>query len=245
MRKLVKVKPWIVRGPRTRWKRANTCRRPMNWTTTSRTACASTACCATRLPDLRPGSRVPRPAAIALAQRYNLDNRDQGARSAWRCSREHEGIWGCTFVGECTKVCPKHVDPAGAIQRYKLTAAVESMKSFFMPEARDGEKTLTYTDVPSALACDDRCRPTGGFNSARISSSSCAKATCIFVAWFVVFLLMLVRAVSESEAATSSSCLGGAPARVAAESGQPCLPSVSHHHVLPGGAAGAGGSHRP
>jgi fumarate reductase iron-sulfur subunit len=46
---------------------------------------------------------------------------------------EHEGIWGCTFVGECTKVCPKHVDPAGAIQRYKLTAAVDSMKSFFMP----------------------------------------------------------------------------------------------------------------
>ena len=73
------------------------------------------------------------PAAIALAQRYNLDSRDQGARSDWRSSREHEGIWGCTFVGECTKVCPKHVDPAGAIQRYKLDAAVEWLKSFFMP----------------------------------------------------------------------------------------------------------------
>ena len=61
------------------------------------------------------------PAAIALAQRYNLDNRDEGPPKRMEVLSEHEGIWGCTFVGECTKVCPKHVDPAGAIQRYKLT----------------------------------------------------------------------------------------------------------------------------
>ena len=73
------------------------------------------------------------PAAIALAQRYNLDSRDEGAAERLEVLSEHEGIWGCTFVGECTKVCPKNVDPAGAIQRYKLTAALESMKSFFMP----------------------------------------------------------------------------------------------------------------
>ena len=73
------------------------------------------------------------PAAIALAQRYNLDNRDEGAAQRMDVLSEHAGIWGCTFVGECTKVCPKHVDPAGAIQRYKLTGALESMKAFFMP----------------------------------------------------------------------------------------------------------------
>ena len=54
------------------------------------------------------------PAAIALAQRYNLDSRDQGAKLRHELLSEHEGIWGCTFVGECTKVCPKGVDPAGA-----------------------------------------------------------------------------------------------------------------------------------
>jgi fumarate reductase iron-sulfur subunit len=43
------------------------------------------------------------------------------------------GIWSCTFVGECTKVCPKHVDPAGAIQRYKLSSALEWVKDFVMP----------------------------------------------------------------------------------------------------------------
>jgi fumarate reductase iron-sulfur subunit len=44
-----------------------------------------------------------------------------------------DGVWGCTFVGECTRACPKDVDPAGAIQRYKLTAATESLKSFLLP----------------------------------------------------------------------------------------------------------------
>jgi len=65
------------------------------------------------------------PAAIALAQRYNLDSRDQGDRLD--LLNTDEGIWGCTFVGECTSACPKHVDPAEAIQRYKLTAAARSL----------------------------------------------------------------------------------------------------------------------
>ena len=42
-------------------------------------------------------------------------------------------MWGCTFVGECTRVCPKHVDPAGAIQRYKLKAAQENVKAVLLP----------------------------------------------------------------------------------------------------------------
>ena len=73
------------------------------------------------------------PAAAALAQRYNLDSRDEGSSERMKVLSQHEGIWACTFVGECTKVCPKHVDPAGAIQRYKLTAAVDLLKSYFLP----------------------------------------------------------------------------------------------------------------
>jgi fumarate reductase iron-sulfur subunit len=73
------------------------------------------------------------PAAIALAERYDLDSRDHGARERLDVLIEREGVWGCTFVGECTSVCPKHVDPAGAIQRYKLKAAKESVKAFLLP----------------------------------------------------------------------------------------------------------------
>jgi fumarate reductase iron-sulfur subunit len=63
------------------------------------------------------------PAALALAQRYNLDSRDQGAEQRLDALSQDHGIWSCTFVGECSAVCPKGVDPAGAIQRYKLQAA--------------------------------------------------------------------------------------------------------------------------
>src|SRR5216683_1256819 len=73
------------------------------------------------------------PAAIALAQRYNMDSRDEGASERLDILSHHDGIWGCTFVGECTEVCPKHVDPAGAIQQYKLTASMERFKSFLLP----------------------------------------------------------------------------------------------------------------
>jgi fumarate reductase iron-sulfur subunit len=76
------------------------------------------------------------PAAIALAERYDLDSRDHGARERLDVLIEHEGVWGCTFVGECTRVCPKHVDPAGAIQRYKVKAARESVKAFLLPRGR-------------------------------------------------------------------------------------------------------------
>jgi len=41
------------------------------------------------------------PAAIALAQRYNLDSRDQGAKDRFPVLSQHDAIWGCTFVGEC------------------------------------------------------------------------------------------------------------------------------------------------
>lgn len=75
------------------------------------------------------------PAAIALAQRYNLDSRDGGAQDRLTVLSDHDGVWGCTFVGECTRACPKGVDPAGAIQRYKVTAATESVKSLLLPKA--------------------------------------------------------------------------------------------------------------
>ena len=73
------------------------------------------------------------PAVLALAQRYNMDSRDQGAEERLDLLSHQEGIWACTFVGECTEVCPEHVDPAGAIQQYKLTAALGWVKSLVLP----------------------------------------------------------------------------------------------------------------
>jgi fumarate reductase iron-sulfur subunit len=73
------------------------------------------------------------PAAIALAQRYNLDSRDGAKDERTDMIASSEGIWECTFVGECTQVCPKKVDPAGAIQQAKIQATKEWWLSWIMP----------------------------------------------------------------------------------------------------------------
>ncbi|QKJ88836.1 fumarate reductase iron-sulfur subunit [Paramixta manurensis] len=68
------------------------------------------------------------PAAITLAHRYNLDNRDHGKAQRMPVLNGDNGVWPCTFVGYCSQVCPKHVDPAAAIQQSK----VESAKDFII-----------------------------------------------------------------------------------------------------------------
>ena len=47
--------------------------------------------------------------------------------------RSSEGIWECTFVGECSEGCPKHVDPAAAIQRTKALTTKDWFISKLMP----------------------------------------------------------------------------------------------------------------
>ncbi len=74
------------------------------------------------------------PAAIALAQRYNMDSRDQGRDQRQEVIMGHDGIWDCTFVGECSVVCPKDVDPAGAIQRAKLSGTIDWFKQWVLPK---------------------------------------------------------------------------------------------------------------
>jgi fumarate reductase iron-sulfur subunit len=134
MRKLVTVKPWIVRQtekPVSEGEYLQTPEQLEDYKPFS--MCINCMLCYAACPIYGLDPKFIGPAAIALAQRYNLDNRDEGSAERMRVLSEHDGIWGCTFVGECTTVCPKHVDPAGAIQRYKLTAAIDSMKSFFAP----------------------------------------------------------------------------------------------------------------
>src|SRR6188768_4279990 len=134
MSSLTRVKPWIIRQVEKPVSEGEYRQTPEELDDYKQLSmCINCMLCYSACPIYGLDPHFIGPAAIALAQRYNLDSRDEGATERMRILSEHDGIWGCTFVGECTKVCPKHVDPAGAIQRYKLTAAVESMKAFFMP----------------------------------------------------------------------------------------------------------------
>jgi fumarate reductase iron-sulfur subunit len=136
MRKLVAVKPWIIREQEKPLSEGEYRQTPDEMDEYKQfSMCINCMLCYSACPiyGLEPGFIGP--AAIALAQRYNLDSRDEGSAERLEILSEHDGIWGCTFVGECSKVCPKDVDPAGAIQRYKLSAALETLKSFVIPRS--------------------------------------------------------------------------------------------------------------
>ena len=136
MRKLVTVKPWIIRDQEKPVSEGEYLQTPDELEEYKQfSMCINCMLCYSACPIYGLEPAFIGPAAIALAQRYNLDSRDQGSDERLEVLSEHDGIWGCTFVGECTEACPKHVDPAGAIQRYKLTAALSELKSFVMPRS--------------------------------------------------------------------------------------------------------------
>jgi fumarate reductase iron-sulfur subunit len=134
MRKLAEVKPWLVRAQEKPLSEGEYRQTPEELDAYKQfSMCINCMLCYSACPVYGLDAKFIGPAAIALAQRYNLDSRDQGASERTEVLSSHEGIWGCTFVGECTKACPKHVDPAAAIQRYKLQAALGWLKAFFLP----------------------------------------------------------------------------------------------------------------
>jgi fumarate reductase iron-sulfur subunit len=135
VRKLATVKPWIVREEEKPLSEGEYRQTPQELDDYKQySMCINCMLCYSACPVYGLDQHFIGPAAIALAQRYNLDSRDEGAAERLAVLSEHDGIWACTFVGECTKVCPENVDPAGAIQRYKLTAAMETVKAFVMPK---------------------------------------------------------------------------------------------------------------
>jgi fumarate reductase iron-sulfur subunit len=134
MGKLQSVKPWIIRSDEKPLSQGEYLQTPDELEVYKQfSMCINCMLCYAACPVYGLDPQFVGPAAIALAQRYNKDSRDQGTSQRLDLLSQHEGIWGCTFVGECSKVCPKEVDPAGAIQQYKLTATKEWFKAFLMP----------------------------------------------------------------------------------------------------------------
>jgi fumarate reductase iron-sulfur subunit len=134
LRKLPTVKPWVIRPDERPVADGEYLQTPAEMAEfTQYSMCINCMLCYSACPVYALDPAFVGPAAIALAQRYNLDSRDEGAADRLDVLNQPDGLWGCTFVGECSRACPKGVDPAGAIQRYKLTAAMTSLKAFLMP----------------------------------------------------------------------------------------------------------------
>ena len=134
LEKLSSVKPWIIRDDEKPPSEGEYLQTPAELDVYKQfSMCINCMLCYSACPVVGLEPEFTGPAVIALAQRYNLDSRDQGAAERMAVLNEHEGMWGCTFVGECTKVCPKNVDPAGAIQLYKMASATDWFKSMLLP----------------------------------------------------------------------------------------------------------------
>jgi fumarate reductase iron-sulfur subunit len=130
LEKLERVKPWIVREDEQPLAEGEYLQTPDELAAYKQySMCINCMLCYAACPIYELEAAFIGPAAIALAQRYNLDSRDQGADERMDVLSHQDGIWSCTFVGECSAVCPKHVDPAGAIQRYKVAATAAWFRS--------------------------------------------------------------------------------------------------------------------
>jgi fumarate reductase iron-sulfur subunit len=76
------------------------------------------------------------PAAITLAHRYNLDSRDGGRHARQDVIASYVGVWDCSFVGACSEVCPKAVDPAAALQQVKVASTLDWFADKLLPGGR-------------------------------------------------------------------------------------------------------------
>ena len=132
--KLQSIKPWLIRDEEASLDDGEYLQTPGELAKYNQySMCINCMLCYSACPVVGAEEDFIGPAVIALAQRYNLDSRDQGAAQRHQVLGADEGTWGCTFVGECTKVCPKNVDPAGAIQQAKVTNMKEWYKKLLLP----------------------------------------------------------------------------------------------------------------
>ncbi len=81
--------------------------------------CIKCGCCMAACPTLATDVRYLGPMPLAAAQRYNIDTRDDGRRARNQAAGSSHGAFRCHYAGECSRVCPKGVDPAKAIQHLK------------------------------------------------------------------------------------------------------------------------------
>jgi fumarate reductase iron-sulfur subunit len=135
--KLTSVKPWLVAQDERSVDDGEYLQTPAQLAVFKQyTACINCLLCYSACPQYALNESFVGPAALALAHRYNLDNRDAGRRVREDVVASNPGIWECSFVGACSEVCPKQVDPAAAIQQAKIASTGDYFLDFLMPWRR-------------------------------------------------------------------------------------------------------------
>ncbi|MBZ5499480.1 MAG: succinate dehydrogenase iron-sulfur subunit [Acidobacteriia bacterium] len=83
------------------------------------TYCIKCGCCMAACPTLATDVHYLGPMPLTSAQRYNADTRDNGGRQRSEETGSAHGAFRCHYAGECSRACPKGVDPGKAIQHLK------------------------------------------------------------------------------------------------------------------------------
>ncbi|CRK85497.1 Fumarate reductase iron-sulfur subunit [Candidatus Providencia siddallii] len=104
--------------------------------------CINCGLCYAACPQFALNNNFIGPAAITIAERYNKDTRDNGIKTRMPILSGNNGVWNCTFVGYCSEVCPKSIDPAAAIQQSKIASA----KNFFISIIKKQYKDIKNYD---------------------------------------------------------------------------------------------------
>jgi fumarate reductase iron-sulfur subunit len=134
LEKLEETRPWLIRDKGT-FPEEEFRQKPAQLETYKQySMCINCMLCFSACPVYGIDATFAGPATIALAQRWNMDSRDRGKSFRTGILSQHDGIWDCVVIGECSVVCPKNVDPSLAIQQYKLTATKEWFLSFLPPQ---------------------------------------------------------------------------------------------------------------
>ncbi|HEX9784085.1 MAG TPA: succinate dehydrogenase/fumarate reductase iron-sulfur subunit [Opitutaceae bacterium] len=134
MTKLSAVKPWLIPSKTKPSETGEFLQTPAQLASYKQfSMCINCLLCYAACPVVGLSPQFLGPAAIALAKRYNNDSRDAGRREREEVVNTHHGEWDCTFVGECSVVCPKDVDPAGAIQQMKLDSMLSWYRRWLTP----------------------------------------------------------------------------------------------------------------
>src|SRR3974377_2639338 len=84
------------------------------------------------------------PMPLAQAYRYNVDTRDGAAKQRSAVAGSAHGVFRCHYAGECSRACPKGVDPAKAIQLLKRQLVLDylHMAVTSQPCAKQGARTM-------------------------------------------------------------------------------------------------------
>lgn len=134
MAKLEAVKPWIIQSKERRVEDGPFIQLPKQLKRFKHhTLCINCLLCYSACPQVGLNPGFIGPAALALAHRYNLDTRDEGTDIRRDVTASEDGVWECTFVSACSEVCPKNVEPGGAIQEMKIDSSVDWMLDHLIP----------------------------------------------------------------------------------------------------------------